>query len=81
MVCKRTLQWTVKGGCVPYIHFAHFLARCNTWAWTEVQMGRLKISHSDCLRRIAGVKLTDSCRLGDKRDYTTWHVLAGVGGP
>ena len=40
-----------------------FLYGCETWTWTEVQMGRLEVTHSNCLRRIIGVKLTDRHRL------------------
>eukprot|EP00955_Chlamydomonas_euryale_P048388 353950-Chlamydomonas_euryale.AAC.1 len=32
---------------------------CETWTWTEVRVGRLEVTHSHCLRRIVGVKLTD----------------------
>eukprot|EP00955_Chlamydomonas_euryale_P034534 349819-Chlamydomonas_euryale.AAC.1 len=34
----------------------------------KVQMGRLEVTHSDCLRRIVGVKLTDRHRLETIRE-------------
>eukprot|EP00955_Chlamydomonas_euryale_P023314 246139-Chlamydomonas_euryale.AAC.1 len=37
-----------------------FLYGCKTWALTEVQMGRLEVTHSSCLRRIVGMKLRDT---------------------
>eukprot|EP00955_Chlamydomonas_euryale_P030576 322074-Chlamydomonas_euryale.AAC.1 len=40
-----------------------FLYGCKTWTWTEIQMGRPEVTHSKCLRRIVGVKLTDRHRL------------------
>eukprot|EP00955_Chlamydomonas_euryale_P041347 351960-Chlamydomonas_euryale.AAC.4 len=39
-----------------------FLYGCATRTWTEVQVGRLEVTHSNCLRRV-GVKLTDRHRL------------------
>eukprot|EP00955_Chlamydomonas_euryale_P042239 352239-Chlamydomonas_euryale.AAC.16 len=36
---------------------------CETWTWTEIQMGRLEVTHSCCLRRVVGVKLTNRHRL------------------
>eukprot|EP00955_Chlamydomonas_euryale_P046133 353338-Chlamydomonas_euryale.AAC.4 len=30
---------------------------CKTKTWTEVRMGRLQVTYSNCLRRIVGVKL------------------------
>eukprot|EP00955_Chlamydomonas_euryale_P111371 366060-Chlamydomonas_euryale.AAC.3 len=39
---------------------------CKTWIWTKVQMGRLEVTHSNCLRRTVGVKLTDRNRLETK---------------
>eukprot|EP00955_Chlamydomonas_euryale_P034588 349837-Chlamydomonas_euryale.AAC.1 len=35
----------------------------ETWTCTEVQMGRLEVTHSNCLRRIVDVNLTDLHRL------------------
>eukprot|EP00955_Chlamydomonas_euryale_P048795 354078-Chlamydomonas_euryale.AAC.1 len=48
---------------------------CTAATWTEVRMGRLEVAHSNCLRLIAGVKLTDRHRLETTR--TMWHVIAG----
>eukprot|EP00955_Chlamydomonas_euryale_P050367 354542-Chlamydomonas_euryale.AAC.4 len=39
--------------------FRHFKASCETWTWTEVQMDTLEVTHSNRLRCITGVKLTD----------------------
>eukprot|EP00955_Chlamydomonas_euryale_P042237 352239-Chlamydomonas_euryale.AAC.14 len=36
---------------------------CETWTWTEVQMRQLQVTHSNCLRRIVGVKITNRQRL------------------
>eukprot|EP00955_Chlamydomonas_euryale_P034843 349910-Chlamydomonas_euryale.AAC.3 len=43
--------------------YAIFLYGCETWTWTEVQMGRLEVTHSNCPRRSVGVKLMDRHRL------------------
>eukprot|EP00955_Chlamydomonas_euryale_P081712 363618-Chlamydomonas_euryale.AAC.11 len=40
-----------------------FLYGCETWTWTDVQMGRLHVTRSYCLCHIVGVKLTDRYRL------------------
>eukprot|EP00955_Chlamydomonas_euryale_P080265 363402-Chlamydomonas_euryale.AAC.6 len=40
-----------------------FLYGCITWTWTEVQMGRLEVTHYNRLRSIAGVKLKECHRL------------------
>eukprot|EP00955_Chlamydomonas_euryale_P104418 365566-Chlamydomonas_euryale.AAC.2 len=59
---------------------------CETWAWTEVQMGRLEITHSKCLRRIVGMKLTDRNRLETIREQCStssqsrWFVDGPVSG-
>eukprot|EP00955_Chlamydomonas_euryale_P009222 98835-Chlamydomonas_euryale.AAC.1 len=45
-----------------------FLYGCETWTWTEVQMGRLEATHSNCLRRFVGVKLTYRHRLATIRE-------------
>eukprot|EP00955_Chlamydomonas_euryale_P118064 366517-Chlamydomonas_euryale.AAC.4 len=45
-----------------------FLYGCEMWTWTEVQVGRLEVTHIDCLRRIVGVKLTDCQRLENVRE-------------
>eukprot|EP00955_Chlamydomonas_euryale_P079461 363302-Chlamydomonas_euryale.AAC.14 len=45
-----------------------FLYGCKMWTWTEVQMSRLEVTRSTCLRRIVGVKLTDRHRLETVRE-------------
>eukprot|EP00955_Chlamydomonas_euryale_P096296 364999-Chlamydomonas_euryale.AAC.19 len=45
-----------------------FLYGCGTSTSTEVQMGRLEVTHSNCLRRVVGVKLTDRHRLATIRE-------------
>eukprot|EP00955_Chlamydomonas_euryale_P118890 366565-Chlamydomonas_euryale.AAC.7 len=45
-----------------------FLYGCETWTWMEVQMGRLEVTHSYCLRHIVGVKTTDRHRLETIRE-------------
>eukprot|EP00955_Chlamydomonas_euryale_P000804 9254-Chlamydomonas_euryale.AAC.1 len=66
-----------------------FLYGCETWTWTEVQMGGLEVTHSNCLRRIVGMKLKDRHRLETIREQCgtsslelmvcrrtlQWHVL------
>jgi len=54
-----------------------FLHGCETWTWTEVQMGRLEVTHSNCLRRIVGVKLTDRHRLETIHEQM-WRVIVGL---
>eukprot|EP00955_Chlamydomonas_euryale_P045597 353185-Chlamydomonas_euryale.AAC.1 len=44
-----------------------FLNGCKTWTWTEM-MGRLEVAHSNCLRSIVGVKLTDRHKFETIRD-------------
>eukprot|EP00955_Chlamydomonas_euryale_P082291 363696-Chlamydomonas_euryale.AAC.6 len=39
-----------------------FLYGCETWTWREVQMSKLEVTHSKCLRRIVGMKLMDRHR-------------------
>eukprot|EP00955_Chlamydomonas_euryale_P012451 134098-Chlamydomonas_euryale.AAC.1 len=51
-------KWT----CTAHL-FCPFSYTAETWTWTEVQMGRLEVTHSNCLCRIVGVKLTDRHRL------------------
>jgi hypothetical protein len=41
----------------------HFLYGCETWAPTKTQLTRLEVAHSNCLRRILGVRLSDRHRL------------------
>eukprot|EP00955_Chlamydomonas_euryale_P118772 366559-Chlamydomonas_euryale.AAC.3 len=48
---------------VTHTYLPIFLSRCETWTWTEVQMRRLEVTHSNCLHRIVGVKLKDRHRL------------------
>eukprot|EP00955_Chlamydomonas_euryale_P050959 354720-Chlamydomonas_euryale.AAC.1 len=55
-----------------------FLYGCKTWTWTEVQMGKLQGTHSNCLCRIVGVKLMDRHRLETTICEQMWHVIAGV---
>eukprot|EP00955_Chlamydomonas_euryale_P089884 364497-Chlamydomonas_euryale.AAC.3 len=45
---------------------ALFLCCCKTCTRTEVQVRRLEVTHSICLRRIVSMKLTDSHRLETK---------------
>eukprot|EP00955_Chlamydomonas_euryale_P060863 357838-Chlamydomonas_euryale.AAC.12 len=40
-----------------------FLYGCKLWTWMEVQVDRLEVTHSKCLSRIVGVKLTDRHKL------------------
>eukprot|EP00955_Chlamydomonas_euryale_P042249 352242-Chlamydomonas_euryale.AAC.4 len=45
-----------------------FLYGCKTCTWTEVQIGRLEVTHSNFLCRIVGVKLTVRVRLQTIRE-------------
>eukprot|EP00955_Chlamydomonas_euryale_P075756 362430-Chlamydomonas_euryale.AAC.15 len=49
--------------CLLHVYFARFLARLRTLDITEVQIGRLEATDSNCLCRIVSVKLTDRHRL------------------
>eukprot|EP00955_Chlamydomonas_euryale_P036617 350494-Chlamydomonas_euryale.AAC.24 len=50
----------------------------ETWTWTEVQMGRLQVTHFNRLRRMVGVKLTDRHRLETIREQcgtSSMHLM------
>eukprot|EP00955_Chlamydomonas_euryale_P048103 353872-Chlamydomonas_euryale.AAC.16 len=45
-----------------------FLYGCETWTWTEVQVGRLEVNHFNRLLHIVGMKLMDCHRLETIRE-------------
>eukprot|EP00955_Chlamydomonas_euryale_P034172 349707-Chlamydomonas_euryale.AAC.1 len=45
-----------------------FLYGCEMCTWTEVQMGRLEVTHFNCIHRIVGMKVTDRHRLETQRE-------------
>eukprot|EP00955_Chlamydomonas_euryale_P064150 358864-Chlamydomonas_euryale.AAC.5 len=56
---KDCVKSKVQSVCV----WTHLPIFWFTWTWTEVQMGRLEVTHSKCLRGIVGMKLMDRHRL------------------